>query len=80
MQVAITYKTVTPEDRISRVVSGDTDLECGSTTRNRERAEEVAFSPVFFVAGTKLMVPGPTDPVVSRSCRQDRGSDRRHHE
>ncbi len=55
-QVAITYKTVTPEDRISRVVSGDIDLECGSTTRNAERARQVAFSPVFFIAGTKLLV------------------------
>ena len=55
-QIAITYKTVTPEDRISRVVSGDIDLECGSTTRNAERARQVAFSPVFFIAGTKLLV------------------------
>ena len=43
------------------------DLECGSTTANAERAEQVAFSPLMFVAGTKLMVPkasaisAPTD-------------------
>jgi ABC-type amino acid transport substrate-binding protein len=55
--VAIAYKTVTAEDRIDRVVSGDVDIECGSTTRNRQRLERVAFSPVFFIAGTKLMVP-----------------------
>ena len=33
------------------------DLECGSTTANAERAKQVAFSPLMFVAGTKLMVP-----------------------
>ena len=37
--------------------SGAVDLECGSTTSNVQRQKEVAFSPVFFVAGTKLMVP-----------------------
>jgi glutamate/aspartate transport system substrate-binding protein len=54
--VGIVYKTATAEDRIDRVVSGDVDIECGSTTRNRQRLERVAFSPVFFIAGTKLMV------------------------
>ena len=34
--------------------SGDIDLECGSTTNNRLRQKEVAFSPVMFIAGTKL--------------------------
>jgi glutamate/aspartate transport system substrate-binding protein len=33
------------------------DLECGSTTANAERSKQVAFSPLMFVAGTKLMVP-----------------------
>ncbi|MGA7155105.1 MAG: transporter substrate-binding domain-containing protein, partial [Pseudolabrys sp.] len=30
---------------------------CGSTTANAERGKQVAFSPLIFVAGTKLMVP-----------------------
>lgn len=54
--IGVVYKTVTAEDRIDRVASGDVDLECGSTTRNKRRLERVAFSPVFFVAGTKLLV------------------------
>ena len=33
------------------------DLECGSTTANAERSKQVAFSPLMFVAGTRLMVP-----------------------
>ncbi len=56
LPITIAYKTVTAEDRIARVVSGDIDLECGSTTRNTERQKLVAFSPVFFIAGTKLLV------------------------
>jgi ABC-type amino acid transport substrate-binding protein len=64
VQLKIAYKTVTAEDRISRVVSGDVDLECGSTTRNAERLKQVAFSPVFFIAGTKLLV-ARTSPIQS---------------
>ena len=41
----------------TKVTSGEIDLECGSTTGNLQRRKEVAFSPIFFVAGTKLMVP-----------------------
>src|ERR1700757_2869158 len=53
----IEYVKVTSDDRIPAVVQGKIDLECGSTTANAERAKQVAFSPLMFVAGTKLMVP-----------------------
>jgi glutamate/aspartate transport system substrate-binding protein len=53
----IDYVRVTSESRIPAVVEGKIDLECGSTTANAERARLVAFSPLIFVAGTKLMVP-----------------------
>ncbi len=54
----IEYVKVTSESRIPAVVEGKIDLECGSTTANAERARRVApFSPLIFVAGTKLMVP-----------------------
>jgi glutamate/aspartate transport system substrate-binding protein len=52
----IDYVKVTSDDRIPAVVQGKIDLECGSTTANAERAKQVAFSPLMFVAGTKLMV------------------------
>ncbi len=58
---------VTSDDRIAAVVQNKIDLECGSTTANAERGKQVAFSPLIFVAGTKLMVPkastvsGPAD-------------------
>ena len=53
----IDYVKVTSDDRIAAVTQGKIDLECGSTTANAERAKQVAFSPLMFVAGTKLMVP-----------------------
>ena len=52
----IDFVKVTPEDRMQAVASGKVDLECGSTTANTERGKQVAFSPIIFVAGTKLMV------------------------
>ena len=63
----IEYVKVTSDDRIPAVVQNKIDLECGSTTANAERGKQVAFSPLMFVAGTKLMVPkasaisAPTD-------------------
>ena len=57
VEIAVKYKKVTSETRIPAVRSGEIDIECGSTTANFERKREVAFSPIFFVAGTKLLVP-----------------------
>src|SRR5947207_5354365 len=63
----IEHVEVTSDDRIPAVTGNKIDLECGSTTANAERAKLVAFSPLMFVAGTKLMVPkastisAPTD-------------------
>src|SRR6202140_1544812 len=52
----IAYVKVPSDDRIPAVLQNKIDLECGSTTANAERARQVAFSPLMFVAGTKLMV------------------------
>src|SRR6201997_5199067 len=52
----IDYVKITSDDRIQAVLQNKIDLECGSTTANAERAKQVAFSPLMFVAGTKLMV------------------------
>jgi glutamate/aspartate transport system substrate-binding protein len=54
--IAVKYELVTADNRMDAVMSGKADLECGSTTSNLERQKSVAFSPVFFVAGTKLLV------------------------
>ena len=60
----IDYVKVTSDDRIQAVLQNKIDLECGSTTANAERSKQVAFSPLMFVAGTKLMVP-KASPVQS---------------
>lgn len=56
VDVAINWVPVTSANRVDAVSSGQVDLECGSTTSNVERKKRVAFSPIIFVAGTKLMV------------------------
>jgi len=57
VEIGVSYKLVRAETRIPAVRSGEIDLECGSTTANSQRKREVAFSPIFFVAGTKILVP-----------------------
>jgi ABC-type amino acid transport substrate-binding protein len=52
----IRFESVTSASRIEAIVGGKIDLECGSTTNNTERQKQVSFSPIMFVAGTKLMV------------------------
>jgi len=53
----VDYVPVTPLNRIKQVVDGAVDLECGSTTNTAERRQQVAFSPLIFVTGTRLAVP-----------------------
>jgi glutamate/aspartate transport system substrate-binding protein len=64
MDIKIALVPVTPANRFEKVKSGEIDIECGSTTNNVQRQKEAAFSPIFFVAGTKLMVP-KSSPVRS---------------
>lgn len=47
---------VTPENRLSSVVSGAVDLECGSTTASLTRQEQVDFSIMTFIDGGSLLV------------------------
>lgn len=54
--LSIRWVPVTADNRVDAVASGQVDLECGSTTSNLERQKRVAFSPIMFVAGTKVMV------------------------
>ena len=54
--LAIRWQPVTSESRIASIASGQSDLECGSTTSNIERRKTVACSPTIFVSGTKLLV------------------------
>jgi glutamate/aspartate transport system substrate-binding protein len=65
----IEYVKVTSDDRIPAVLQNKIDLECGSTTANAERARQVAFSPLMFVAGTKLMVRKPSSIVTAADLK-----------
>ena len=46
---------VTSQNRIPLVQNGTVDLECGSTTNNLERQQQVAFSNSLFVVATRLL-------------------------
>ena len=47
---------VTSQTRIPLMSNGTIDMECGSTTNTLTRQKQVAFAPVTFVTGTKLLV------------------------
>ena len=55
-QVNVKYNPVTSQTRIPLMANGTIDLECGSTTNNLTRQKQVAFAPVTFITGTKLLV------------------------
>ena len=69
VEIGISYKLVRADTRIPAVRSGEIDLECGSTTANSQRKREVAFSPIFFVAGTKILVPRSSTIYFYRDLR-----------
>jgi glutamate/aspartate transport system substrate-binding protein len=69
VEIGVSYKLVRAETRIPAVRSGEIDLECGSTTANFQRKKEVAFSPIFFVAGTKILVPRSSAITSYRDLR-----------
>jgi len=46
---------VTSQNRIPLVQNGTVDMECGSTTNNLERQQQVAFSNSLFIVRTRLL-------------------------
>ena len=54
--LTVKYNPVTSQTRIPLMSNGTIDLECGSTTNNLTRQKQVAFAPVTFITGTKLLV------------------------
>ena len=54
-KLAVRLTPVTSQNRIPLVLNGTIDLECGSTTNNLERQQQVAFSNTIFVVGTRLL-------------------------
>ena len=52
----IKYQPVTSQNRIPLVQNGTVDLECGSTTNNAKRQEDVAFAPTLYVEEVRIAV------------------------
>jgi len=52
----VQYVMVTPSTRMPAIMEGKADLECGSTTNNRERREKVAFTIPHYIAGSRMIV------------------------
>jgi ABC-type amino acid transport substrate-binding protein len=55
-EMRIEYTGVTSQNRIPLVANGTIDLECGSTTNNTQRREQVEFAINHFYTGTRLLV------------------------
>lgn len=56
MDVAVRYVAINPKTRIALLANGTIDMECGSTTNNLTRQQQVEYLPTTFVTGTKLLV------------------------
>jgi len=49
----VKYQLVTSANRIPLIANGTVDLECGSTTNNLERQQQVAFSNTYFIPANR---------------------------
>jgi glutamate/aspartate transport system substrate-binding protein len=52
----IEFTVVTSANRVPLVQNGTVDMECGSTTNNTARAQQVAFAPTTFVTNVRTAV------------------------
>ena len=53
--IDVKFVRVASEDRLSAIVRGDIDIECGSTTITLERQEQVDFTLPTFVTGGSVL-------------------------
>ena len=81
-ELKVAWVTVTPADRIPKLVKGAIDLECGSTTITFGRMEQVAFSHMISVDGGSLLATaasgigsgeGPRRQARRRDPQHDHG-------
>ncbi|RYZ01435.1 MAG: transporter substrate-binding domain-containing protein, partial [Comamonadaceae bacterium] len=54
--VKISYLVVTSQNRMPLVQNGTVDIECGSTTNNSARKQQVAFAVTTYVTEARLAV------------------------
>lgn len=53
--LAVDYIPVTGTTRIPLLANGTIDMECGTTTNNVERQQQVDFSTTYFVAAVRIL-------------------------
>lgn len=54
-ELTVKYVPINPKTRIALMANGTIDLECGSTTNNLTRQQQVEYLPTTFVTGTKIL-------------------------
>src|SRR5688572_1046141 len=54
-KLEVKYQLVTSANRIPLIANGPVDLECGSTTNNISRQEQVAFATTHFVTANRFV-------------------------
>jgi glutamate/aspartate transport system substrate-binding protein len=55
-ELRVEFLQVTPANRIQTIAEGKADLECGSTTNNAERRQQVAFTIPHYITGARYLV------------------------
>jgi glutamate/aspartate transport system substrate-binding protein len=55
-ELNVRFVPVNPQTRIPLLANGTINLECGSTTNNLTRQQQVSYLPTTFITGTKLLV------------------------
>jgi glutamate/aspartate transport system substrate-binding protein len=55
-ELKVAHQAVTSQNRIPLVTNGTVDLECGSTTNNVARQNQVAFAPTTFITNVRMAV------------------------
>ncbi len=55
-KLEVRYRQVDSQNRLTYIQNGTVDLECGSTTNNKTRQQDVAFLPTTFVEEVRIAV------------------------
>ena len=55
-KLAVNYQPVTSQNRVPLVQNGTVDIECGSTTNNAARQQQVAFAVTTYVEEVRMVV------------------------
>lgn len=54
-ELDIRWVAVTPQTRLGLIANGTIDMECGSTTNNLTRQQQVDYAYITYITGTKIL-------------------------